>query len=70
MAKAITALCIEKNRATIINFTIEELPGRGLKCIFTDHIFTKEIWYEAAVGSEIFTSSLSTQIDTYWSNTV
>jgi len=67
IAKAITALCTEQNRSTIINSTIEELPGRGLKGTFTIHTSTNDTRYEAAIGSETFISSLGTPIDTNWS---
>ena len=67
IARAITALCTEQNRATITNSTIEELPGRGLKGTFTIHTSTNDTRYEAAIGSETFISSLGTPIDTYWS---
>jgi P-type Cu+ transporter len=69
MAKAITALCVEQNRATIVISAIEELPGRGLKGTFTIHTSANDIRYEAAIGSETFISLLGTPIDTYWSNT-
>jgi heavy metal translocating P-type ATPase len=68
IAKAITALCAEQNCAAITNSTIEELPGRGLKGTFTIHTSTNDTRYEAAIGSEIFISSLGTPMDTYWSN--
>lgn len=69
IAKAIAALCTEQNRATIVNSTIEELPGRGLKGTFTIHTSNNDARYEAAIGSETFISLLSTPIDTHWSNT-
>ncbi|KAJ4330988.1 hypothetical protein N0V87_009522 [Didymella glomerata] len=68
IAKAIAALCAEQNRATIINSTIEELPGHGLKGSFTIHTSTNDTQYEAAIGSEIFISLLGTPIDTDQSN--
>ena len=68
IAKAITALCRERNRTTIINSTIEELPGLGLKGTLTVHMSTNDARYEAAIGSETFISSLGTPIDTYWSS--
>ncbi|KAK5069370.1 hypothetical protein LTR51_008620 [Lithohypha guttulata] len=70
IAKAIAALCAEKNRATIINSTIEEIPGRGLKGSFTIHTSTNDTRYEAAIGSEAFVSLLGTPIDSHRSNTV
>jgi len=69
IAKAIAALCAEQNRATIINSTIEELPGRGLKGTFSIHTSTSDTRYEAAIGSETFISFLGTPIDTRRSNT-
>jgi P-type Cu+ transporter len=68
MAKAITALCAAQDRVTIVNPTIEELPGRGLKGTFTIHTSTNDARYEAAIGSENFISSLGTPMDTCWSN--
>jgi P-type Cu+ transporter len=68
IAKAITALCAAQDRVTIVNSTIEELPGRGLKGTFAIHTSTKDARYEAAIGSEAFISSLGTPMDTYWSN--
>ena len=68
IAKAITALCAEQNIAAVTNYTIEELPGRGLKGTFTIHTTTNDTRYEAAIGSETFISSLGTPIDIYWSN--
>ncbi|KAK5093638.1 hypothetical protein LTS08_008869 [Lithohypha guttulata] len=70
IAKAIAALCAEKNRATIINSTIEEIPGRGLKGSFNIQTSTNDIRYEAAIGSETFISLLGTPIDSHRSNTV
>ncbi|KAG4423607.1 hypothetical protein IFR04_003289 [Cadophora malorum] len=69
IAKAITALCADQNRATITNSNIEELPGRGLKGTFTIHTSTSDTRYEAAIGSETFISLLGTPIDSHWSNT-
>lgn len=68
IAKAITALCVEQDRVTIINSTIEELPGRGLKGTFTINTSTNNTIYEAAIGNETFMALLGTPIDTYWSN--
>jgi len=64
IAKAITALCTAQDRVTIVNPTIEELPGRGLKGTFTIHTSSKDARYEAAIGSETFISSLGILIDT------
>ncbi|OAF59942.2 hypothetical protein VC83_03206 [Pseudogymnoascus destructans] len=70
IAKAISTLCVDQNRASIIDSTIEELPGRGLKGTFTIRTSTNDRRYEAAIGSEDFMSLLGTPIDTYWSNNV
>jgi heavy metal translocating P-type ATPase len=69
IARAIAALCAEQNRVTIINSTIEELPGCGLKGVFTIRTSANDIRYEAAIGSEAFISLLGTPIDAHWSNT-
>jgi Cu+-exporting ATPase len=68
IAKAIAALGAAQDCVAIINPTIEELPGRGLKGTFTIHTSTKDARYEAAIGSETFISSLGTPMDTCWSN--
>ncbi|KAK5936581.1 hypothetical protein PMZ80_011179 [Knufia obscura] len=70
IAKAIAALCAEKNRATIINSTIEEIPGRGLKGSFTIHTSTNDTRYEAAIGSETFISLLGTVVNNHRPNSV
>jgi Cu+-exporting ATPase len=64
IAKAITALCSEQTFAPATNSTVEELPGRGLKGTF----MINNTQYEAAIGNEIFVSSLGTAIDICWSN--
>ncbi|KAH8695825.1 HAD-like domain-containing protein [Phaeosphaeriaceae sp. PMI808] len=68
IAKAITALCAERNCAAVTNSTIEELPGRGLKGTFTIRTSTNDARYEAAIGSETFISSLGTPMDPYLSS--
>jgi len=68
IAKAITALCTEQNRSTVIDSMIEELPGLGLRGTITVRMPTNDARYEAAIGSETFISSLGTPIDTYWSH--
>ena len=68
IAKAITAVCAEQDRAAIADSSIEELPGRGLKGTFTIHTSTSDTQYEAAVGSEAFISLLGAPIGTHWSN--
>lgn len=68
IAKAITAFCIEQTHATVINSSVEELPGHGLKGTFTIHTPARDTRYEAAIGSETFISSLGTPIDPSWSN--
>jgi Cu+-exporting ATPase len=64
IAKAIAALCAQQDRATVINPTVEEIAGRGLRGTFTVHTPTNDSRYEAAIGSEAFISSLDTPIDT------
>ncbi|KAI9893471.1 MAG: hypothetical protein M1814_006768 [Vezdaea aestivalis] len=61
IATALQAFCASKPRASILSSTIEELPGRGLKGTFTITHPTKNITqtYEAAIGSEKLTDSLS-----------
>ena len=68
IAKAITAVSAEQDRAAIADSSIEELPGRGLKGTFTIHTSTSDTQYEAAVGSEAFISLLGAPIGTHWSN--
>jgi Cu+-exporting ATPase len=68
IAKAIITLCAAQDRVAIVNSTIEELPGRGLKGTFTIHTSTNDARYEAAIGSETFISSLGTLMNTCWSN--
>lgn len=68
IAKAITALCETQDRVNIINSTIEEFPGRGLRGTITIRTSTNDTRYEAAIGSETFISFLGTPIETHWSN--
>ncbi|KAE9987526.1 hypothetical protein EG328_002511 [Venturia inaequalis] len=67
MAKAIVALCAEQNCAAIVNSTVEEIAGRGLKGIFTVRTSTTNTRYEGAIGNETFISSLGTPIEACWS---
>jgi Cu+-exporting ATPase len=67
IAKAITALSAEQKRANIIDTTIEELPGRGLKGTFKIQTLTGDTSYECAIGNETFITSLGTTVDPRWS---
>jgi Cu+-exporting ATPase len=67
IAKAITALSVEQKRANIIDTTIEEIPGRGLKGTFKTQASTGDTSYECAIGNETFITSLGTIIDPRWS---
>jgi Cu+-exporting ATPase len=68
MAKAIAALSAEQARSTIIESNIEEVPGRGLKGTFSINTSQGVKEYEAAIGNEIFITSLNTTIPTQSSN--
>jgi len=68
MASAITTLCAEQDCAAVIDSTVEEIPGHGLKGLFTVRTPTSNTRYEGAIGNETFISSLGTPIDTCWSN--
>ncbi|KAN0110746.1 heavy metal translocatin [Hyaloscypha variabilis] len=63
IAKAIAALSGQQPSATITHSSIDELPGQGLKGMFTIHTSTNDNRYEAAIGSEGFISSLETIIE-------
>ena len=64
IAKAIATLCAQQDRYTVINPSVEEIPGRGLRGTFTVHTPNNDRRYEAAIGSEAFISSLDTPIET------
>lgn len=68
IAKAIAALCATQSRAIVVDSSIEEIPGCGLKGIFTLRANSKDVRYEAAIGSESFISSHGTTIDNHWSS--
>jgi Cu+-exporting ATPase len=68
MGKAIAALCSNRARCIITDSTIEEIPGRGLKGIFTIHSSTSSAQYEGAIGNEAFILSLGATVDTRWSD--
>ncbi|OXV05776.1 hypothetical protein Egran_06456 [Elaphomyces granulatus] len=68
IAKAITALCTQQNRASIVGSAIEELPGYGLRGTFTIYLSTGDIQFEAVIGSETYMSSLGITTDAHWSS--
>jgi Cu+-exporting ATPase len=68
MAKAIAAFCALQQCVAVIESTVEEIPGRGLKGIFTVEELNGSTRYEGAIGNETFISSLGTAIDLRWSN--
>ena len=68
IAKAIAAFCTTRNRATISDCNITEIPGHGLKGVFNVLMSNNDTEYEAAIGNEAFIFSLGTPMDTRFSN--
>jgi Cu+-exporting ATPase len=70
IAKSIASFCSTQDRALIIDSDIEELSGFGLKGTFTIQSSPNPTKYEAAIGNEAFITSLGTEIDKNWSETL
>lgn len=76
IARAIMAFCDDKESASILSSDISEIPGQGMKGVFTLSQGTSDsnkhtVKYEAAIGNERLLHQLvSPEMDTYYLSTL